>query len=171
MEMIHRYIMIAVFGFCLLIGIQAPNFIDQYAKRIDAHYLEVEENLRGFQAIADRFHGGDLAALIAKHRSSRDSTFAGEAEPIERMAARKARFAKEREALRTGFSGRVAHVLIGGDREILAETYSAYERDIRLDKQAVLSGLAAAVAICLLLESLFGLGKRLLGPSRTRQGF
>lgn len=161
--MLHRYFMIAVFGTVLLLGIQAPSFIDQYAKRIDAHFLEVEENLRGFQAIADRFHGGDLAALIAKHRGSGDSTFVGEAEPIERMAARKARFAKEREALRTGFPGQALHVLISGDREILEETYSAYTRDLRLDSQSVLSGVAAAIAVCLMLEVFFGFSKRLLG--------
>lgn len=163
MEMIHRYFMVAVFGICLLFGIQAPGFIDQYEKRIDAHFREVVENLRGFQEVADRFHGGDLAALIAKHRASGDSTFMGEAEPIERMAARKVRFAREKAALSTGFPGKAMHVLLAGDREIVEETYSAYSREIRLDKLSILSGLGTAFAICLVLELVFGLGKRLLG--------
>lgn len=168
--MLHRYFMIAVFGTVLLLGVQAPTFIDQYEKRIDAHFLEAEENLRGFQEVADRFHAGDLSALIAKHRASGDSTFFGEAEPIERMAARKTRFAMEREALRTGFPGKAAHVLFAGDREILEETYAAYSRDIRLDKQAIFTGLASAIAICLMLELVFALGKRLLGFGGSGKG-
>lgn len=149
-------------------GIQAPNFIEQYEKRIDAHYREVVENLRGFQEVADRFHGGSLAALIAKHRSSPDSTFKGEAEPIERMAARKERFGKEREALRSSYPLKVAHTLVRGDREILDETYAGYSRTFSLNKQALLSGLAAAIAICFALEMLFGFAKRLLGVSGRR---
>ncbi|MDB5103724.1 MAG: hypothetical protein JWP91_1413 [Fibrobacteres bacterium] len=165
--MIHRYFMIAAFGICLILGIQAPNFIDQYEKRIGAHYLEVVENLRGFQEIADRLHGGDLGALIGKHRSSPDATFKGEAEPIERMVARKVRFGREKEALQGPFPMKAMHVLISGDREILAETYAGYSRTFPLNRQALFSGLAAAFAICLLLESGFGLGRKALGIGRT----
>jgi hypothetical protein len=155
--------MILVFGACLIVGIQTPNFIEQYEKRIDAHYREVTENLRGFQEVADRFHGGSLAALIVKHRSSPDSTFKGEAEPIERMVARRDRFGKEREALRSSYPLKVAHTLMRGDREILDETYAGYSRTFSLDKRALLSGLGAAIAICFVLEMFFGLAKRLLG--------
>lgn len=162
-DLIRRYFMIAIFGTCLIIGIQAPNFIEQYEKRIDAHYLEVVENLRGFQEIADRFHGGDLLALIVKHRSSPDATFKGEAEPIERMVARKARFGKERESLRKPYPRKAMHMLVQGDREILDETYSSYSRTFSLDKQALLSGLMAAFTVCVVLELFFSLGRRVLG--------
>lgn len=163
--MLRRYLMIAVFGSGLLLGIQAPNFIDQYGHRIDAHFREVSENLRGFQEIADRFHGGDLRALVRHHRSNPDSTFRAEAEPIERMAARKARFAREKAALESAFPLRALHVLLRGDRETLDETYAGYSTTLRLDRLAVFSGLAAALAACLALELLYVLGRRILGPS------
>lgn len=161
--MIHRYFMIAVFGACLVLGIQAPNFVDQYGKRIDAHYLEVVENLRGFQDIADRFHGGDILALVKHHRASRDSTFRAEAEPIERMVERKARFGKEREALKGAFARKAAHLLVGGDRETIGETYEMYSPGLRLDRQAIGTGLGTALFVCLLLELMLGAGKRVLG--------
>lgn len=161
--MIHRYFLVAVFGACLLLGLQAPNFVDQYAKRVDAHYLEVVENLRGFQAIADRFHGGDLAALIRHHKASPDSTFHAEAEPIERMVQRRDRFGRERQALRRGFPRQALHVALLGDRETVRETYALYDAGLRLDRQAIGSGLAAAVFFCVLLELLLTAGKRVLG--------
>lgn len=161
--MIHRYFMIAVFGACLMLGIQAPNFVEQYGKRIDAHYLEVVENLKGFQDIADRFHGGDILALVRHHETSRDSTFRAEAEPIRRMVERKARFGGEREALKGAFARKAAHLLVRGDRETIGETYEMYSPGLRLDRQAIGTGLAAALFVCLLLEMMLGAGKRVLG--------
>lgn len=161
--MIHRYFMIAVFGACLMLGVQAPNFVEQYGNRIDAHYLEVVENLKGFQEIADRFHGGDILALIKHHRASRDSTFLTEAEPIERMLERKTRFGKEREALKGAFAWKAAHLLVRGDRETIGETYEMYSPGLRLDRQAIGTGLGVALLACLLLELLLGAGKRVLG--------
>ena len=55
---------IGVIGFGLLLGIQVPNFVDQYSRRIDAHYQEVSENISGFQSTADLLFSGDLEELI-----------------------------------------------------------------------------------------------------------
>jgi hypothetical protein len=161
--MLHRWFLIAVFGACLLLGIQGPNFVEQYEARVEAHYLEVAGNLKGFQAIADRFHGGDLQALIRHHRRSPDSTFKGEAEPLEKMVARRDRFARERESLRGGFPGKALHVLVFGDRETTRETYAAYSPRLRLDRQSIGTGIAAALAVCLLCELLLGAARRMLG--------
>jgi hypothetical protein len=157
--MFHRYLLVLLFGAGLLAGIQGPSFAGQYATRIDAHWHEVVENLKAFQHIADRFHGGSLDALIAHHRASPDSTFRAEAEAIGRMAARKARFGAEREALRKGgFARRASHILLTGDREVLRETRDGYVPEIRLDRDSLTSGLGLALACCLLLEALlFGL--------------
>lgn len=166
--MIHRYLLIALFGAGLLFGIQAPNFAGQYARRIDAHYLEVVENLKAFQEIADRFHGGDLQALIRHHQNSEDSTFKAEAAAIERMADRKARFGEERAALAgKELPQRMGHILFLGDREIVQETWAMYSPELRLDKEAVFSGLGTALAACLLLELLLMTAKRSLGIGRS----
>jgi hypothetical protein len=161
--MIHRWFLISVFGACLLLGIQGPNFVEQYEARVDAHWLEVGENLKGFQEIADRFHGGDLRALIRHHEQSPDSTFHGEAEPLERMVARRERFGREREALKGGFTFKALHILVFGDRETTRETYAAYSPRLRLDRQAIGTGIIAAFAACLIFEALLGAGKRVLG--------
>jgi hypothetical protein len=50
MGMLYRYLSIAIAGAAILIGIQIPNFVDQYEKRLDAHVIEVTTNMRGFQA-------------------------------------------------------------------------------------------------------------------------
>jgi hypothetical protein len=85
MGAIYRDFLILVACVALLLGIQVPSFVDQYEKRLDAHFIEVKNNLRGFQEIADKFHGGSLEALIAKHEASEDRTFKDEARPIRNM--------------------------------------------------------------------------------------
>lgn len=161
--------MIVVFGACLILGIQLPNFIDQYEKRIDAHYIEVVQNLRGFQEIANQRYGGDIEALIKKHKSSADETFQAEGEPIERMYTRMLNFEKEKSALNTTFLKKAIHVLVNGDREIIEETYSNYSPGLLLDKLAILSGIVVSVAACFLFELILVLGKRAVRLNKSLQ--
>ncbi|MBW2674963.1 MAG: DUF2937 family protein, partial [Deltaproteobacteria bacterium] len=62
MRVLYRYFLILIACAALLFGIQIPNFVDQYEKRLDAHFIEVENNLRGYQEIADRYYDGSVAA-------------------------------------------------------------------------------------------------------------
>lgn len=163
--MFHRYLLIALFGAGLLAGIQGPSFAGQYATRIDAHWREVAENLRAFQEIADRFHGGSLPALIAHHRDSSDSTFQSEGDAIQNMVDRRSRFAAERMAMEEkDFAKRAAHILLSGDREILKETQAGYSPEIWLNREAVFAGLTLGMAACLLLEALLFAARRALRP-------
>jgi len=63
-NLLKAYSRFAIFATGILIGIQVPSFVDQYAKRIDAHYQEVSINISGFQKTADSLFDGDLEALI-----------------------------------------------------------------------------------------------------------
>ncbi len=167
MSIVHRYLMIFIFGACLIIGIQIPNFIDQYEKRIDAHYIEVLQNFRGFQEIANRYYGGDIEALIKRHETSTDETFQAEGKPIEQMYKRMLRFEREKASLDTTYPKKAIHVIVNGDREIIEETYSNYSAGIVLDKLAILSGIVVSVAACFLLELILILGKRIIRLNKS----
>ena len=92
MNVLHRYLAVVVAGISLLFGIQIPNFVDQYEKRLDAHLLEVTKNIRPYQDIADKYHGGRIEELIDFHRKSGNRTFQEEGIAIENMYKRKIRF-------------------------------------------------------------------------------
>ena len=154
MSAIYRYFLILIACISILLGIQIPGFVDQYEKRLDAHFIEVKNNLRGFQEIADRFHGGSLEALIKKHEQSEDKTFNGEAKPIRNMYERYLRFKDEKTALETHLAGKVAYIVAHKDQEILDETRSSYSYTIPLNKSAVYSGFLSVIAVVLALELL-----------------
>lgn len=151
--MIYRYFCIILACFLLLAGLQVPSFVDQYAKRVDAHLIEVTENLRGFQEIADDYYDGSIEALIAKHEASNDLTFQLEAKPIGDMYDRYLAFKKEKERLDTNLINQLVHIVYGADNELLEETINSYTYTITLDKESVISG-AVLLIVGLLIADL-----------------
>jgi hypothetical protein len=159
----YRYFLIVVACAALLVGIQVPNFVDQYEQRLDAHFIEAATNLRGFQEIADRYFGGSLDALIEKHEASDDNVFRDEAKPIKEIYLRYLRFKAEKQALDTEHAGKVAHLLAYGDRELLSETYTNYSFAMLLNRTSVLSGLFIVTIVLLAIELIRLIGKLILG--------
>ena len=85
--MLRGYLRLVVFALGLLVGVQGPAFVDQYAKRVSAHYLEVKRDFAGFQQAADQYFNGDVSALVAHHLQSPDVVFRGEAKTIGELFA------------------------------------------------------------------------------------
>jgi hypothetical protein len=152
MSAIYRYFLILVACVAILLGIQVPSFVDQYEQRLDAHFIEVKNNLHGFQEIADKFHGGSLEALIAKHETSEDRTFKEEARPIRNMYERYLRFNQQKVALETNLPGKIAFLATDGDKQLLNETYSSYSFTVPLNQSAVFAGFLSVAAVILLIE-------------------
>lgn len=152
MSLIRHYLTLIIFAAGLLLGVQVPSFVDQYEKRLDAHYLEANEDLSGFQKIADLFHNGSIEALIEKHERSSDPTFRAEAGPIKRIYQRKLKFGKEMKDLQGPFAVKVVRVLLTGDRSILRETYRNYSANLPLNTSAVACGLVFAASISVIFE-------------------
>jgi hypothetical protein len=160
----HRYLLIFVACAALLAGLQAPSLIDQYQKRIDAHLREVTINLQPFQEIARKYFGGDMAKLIETHRASTEKPFQEEGVAIEKMQQRKTRFEAELAALNVALPYRIVHVLLDGDKEIMDETLAQYTYTVPLTQDALAVGGVFAVAVLLLLELLWAVGRYILAP-------
>jgi len=172
MKTLHNILLLLLFAAGLLLGIQIPNFIDQYQKRIDAHYIEANENLSGFQKIADMFFNGSIEELIKKHESSTDEVFRSEAAPIRKILERKLHFERELQALQTSLYGKIKHLTLAADREIIDETYNNYSTTLPLNTDAIVCGLSAGLIVALIFEgfilffkSLFKSGRRAHKPA------
>jgi len=173
MRVLYRYFLVLIACTAILFGVQIPNFVDQYEKRLDAHFLEVQNNLRGYQGIADRHYGGSMEVLMKKHEESEDRAVREETEPIRNMYERYLRFQSERGSLETGLAGKVAFIIAKGDRALINETYQNYSFTIPLNRSAVVSGFISAatvlVVVELLLMTILWLF-RLARPSSVRSG-
>ncbi len=154
---LYRYLIVIVACVALLIGLQVPNFVDQYQKRLDAHLREVTVNLQPFQEIADKYFGGDLGKLIELHLNSDTKPFQEEGAAIKKMVERKLRFETDMTAMQVSLPMQALHVLLHGDREILDEARQQYSYAVPLNQDALVFGASAALVMLLLLELLFAL--------------
>lgn len=150
--MIYRYLLILIACTAVLAGIQIPNFIDQYEKRLDAHLIEVNTNLRGFQEVADRYHGGSMDALIREHEASESPTFKDEAKPLREMVARQQAFRQEQKMLNTHLAAKSWHIAVNGHPELLRETQGNYSYTVPLTEDAIITGAVFAGLILLTTE-------------------
>lgn len=165
-NLLYRYLMIIVACVALLLGLQVPNFVDQYQKRVDAHLREVAVNLQPFQAIADKYFAGDMDKLIALHRGSIERPFQEEVAGIEQMVQRKSRFEADLLALQASLPVKAFRVLVQGDREMIDETLGQFSYNVPINMDALLFGAGFAFSLLLLLEALLALARRL-----TRRSF
>ena len=166
--MLANYLRLVVFALGLLIGVQVPGFVDQYAKRVSAHQIEVARNFAGFQETADRYYGGSVEALIAHHVASADPAFNDEARSIRAMYQRLTALTAELAALQGPLIARIVHVALRPNPEILAETRAAYSYTVPLSPPAVVSGITIGAVLAMLVEALLLGVARLLRPRRTR---
>jgi hypothetical protein len=158
-DILYRYLMIIVACIALVIGLQVPNFVDQYQKRVDAHLREVTINLQPFQDIANKYFAGDLNKLIALHSNSGEKPFQEEGAAIEKMMQRKLRFEADLAALQTSLPLKAWHVVFHGDREMIDEALGQYTYNVPLTQDALIFGAGAALLILMLVESLLALAR------------
>ncbi len=86
--MFRSYLRLLLFTLGLLLGVQVPGFIDDYAKRVDAHRLEAAQNIQGFQQTAGQFFNGSLEELVRHYRSNSDPVFQRDGENLDRLMRR-----------------------------------------------------------------------------------
>jgi hypothetical protein len=164
---LRAYLRLILFALGLLIGVQAPGFVDQYSKRVSAHYIEAQKNFAGFQRTADLYFGGNIDALIAHHESSSDAVFKDEAKNVAAISVLLKKLALEANAMNRQLYSRIFHVAFYPDQDILNETLAAYSYTVPLNQEAILCGLITASLLAILVESVL-IGIRSLGRLTVR---
>jgi len=155
--LLKTYSRLFIFACGLLLGIQVPNFVDQYERRIDAHYLEVSANISGFKSTADLLFSGDMEALITYYAKSNDLVFESDAQSIRGIVDRYNRISNEQQALSRNILAAAMHVLLYADDEFLDETFEQYGYTVPLNMFAVEWGLAIALLLTIAIDlGLFG---------------
>jgi hypothetical protein len=154
MKLFKDYFRLIIFATGILIGVQVPNFIDQYTKRISAHYLEAKTNFSGYQQTADKHFGGSVEALLDHYTSSADNVFKDDAKNIKYIYFRLKDFSTELKALDTSLFKRIFHVIFYSNNEVLKETLIEYSSTVPLNHEAIICGLILGLSLSLIFEFL-----------------
>ncbi|HXR01243.1 MAG TPA: DUF2937 family protein [Pseudomonas sp.] len=152
--MLRSYLRLVLFTAGLLIGVQIPGFISDYSKRVEAHLIEAQKSLGGYNDTAQRFFNGDVQALIQHYRSSDDPVFRTDADNINRLLTRTQVLDREWLALQGPWYMRAYHVLTAADPDIRSETWNGYTWQVLLSPQVIGWGLVCALLFSLVIESL-----------------
>jgi len=153
--LLQRYCLKLVFALTLLLGLQIPNFLQQYEIRLDGHYIEAKSHLLDYQMIADRHFAGDLQALIKKHQNSDEESFQDQAVVIKNMLNRFNDLQAQKDRLNAPLVERLLFLVGQLNNPLFSETQNSYNAEIVLNKNAISVGLVFALISSLLLELLF----------------
>ena len=167
--MLRSYLRLALFACGLLLGVQVPGFVDDYGKRVEAHRLESQQSLKGFQDTARRFFKGDLDALVAHYRVSDDAVMRSDAQSVAHLVQRATLLEREWQAMQGPWYAQAWHLVTAADGELFEETLDAYRYQVLLTPEAMLWGLSCALLLAWLAESLALLLAWMLGMGQTRR--
>ncbi|CAI8955154.1 DUF2937 family protein [Pseudomonas koreensis] len=168
--MLLSYLRLVLFAAGLLIGVQVPGFINDYAKRVEAHLIEAQTGLRGFQGTAEQFFKGDLQALVAHYRASDDPVFRSDADSLSTLLNRQLALDKQFQAMQGPWYIRFLQVVLAADPDIRKETWNGYSYQILLTPEAMIWGMSGALLLSFGIECLIRLiDWVVLGGRRLRQ--
>ncbi|HSC84010.1 MAG TPA: DUF2937 family protein [Pseudomonas sp.] len=153
--MFRSYLRLALFALGLLVGVQVPGFIDDYAKRVTAQRDESEQSLSGFRQTAALFFKGDLNALVAHYRASPDDVMRSDADSVAHLVARNELLEAEWLAMQGPWYAQVWHLATAADQPLLQETYDAYSYQVLLAPQAIAWAIGCALLLAWVVELLF----------------
>lgn len=165
--MIYRYFILIIAAAALLIGIQAPNLLNQYQQRLAAQYAEALVYYQDYQAIAERYYDGDLQRLIEAHRQSNEAAFQEEALIIEKLVARVAVFEQQTRLHKQSYPAQLWAMVWQNNEELMQGTLNEYSFNVPLDQRALATGALFALAAAVIIDLGWALLKKLFSRRRT----
>lgn len=157
--MLRSYLRLILFALGLLVGVQVPGVLNDYTQRVQAHLLEAQRALQGFNETAQKFFNGDLQALVEHYQSSDDPVFRSDAQSVASLVTREQVLQREWQALQGPWYQRVWHVVSAADPQIRQETLQGYSYQVPLSPEAIAWGISVALLLAAAIEWLMiGIG-------------
>jgi len=151
--MLRSYLRLVLFSAGLLFGVQIPGFISDYSKRVEAHLIEAQQGLKGYNDTAQRFFQGDLKALVQHYRDSNDPVFRSDADSVNNLLTRSQMLDREWLALQGPWYAKAWHVATAADADIRRETFNSYTWQVLLAPEVIAWGIVCALVLALVIES------------------
>jgi hypothetical protein len=157
--MLRSYLRLILFAIGLLVGVQVPGVLNDYTQRVQAHLIEAQKALQGFNNTAQQFFNGDLQALVQHYQNSEDPVFRSDAQSVGGLVTREQALQREWQALQGHWYDRAWHVASAADPQIREETLRGYDYQVPLAPEAIAWGISVALLLAAAVEwLLIGIG-------------
>lgn len=157
MNKINHYLSMLCFAAGIMLGVQLPNWVNQYVQRVDAHYREAELAIAPYQLLADQLFAGSMQALLDKHLQSHEPLFKREAEPISNQYQRWQYLQRLHQQLQGNFWQQLQQITMHADQDMVNETLDSYQATVPLNRLAIICGLLGGVLASIVYELVTGL--------------
>ena len=149
-----------LFACLFIIGVQAPEFIQQYMQRLAGHTDESNLQLQQFQQIANINFNGELTNLINHYLANADSAIRQTGNFVSNLFDRNQLLTEQLSQLeQKDYVNKLVYFVQHANTEIAKATLNSYQMAIPLETQALVTGFCFAFGIFLLMALISGLTK------------
>lgn len=158
------------FTVTFIIGVQLPEFMQQYQQRLSGHLNEAQLQLEEFQVIAQQHFDGSLLTMITRYKNNSESSIISTGELIERLSARVEYLNIHLEQITTtDYLSNIYQFIWHLDKQIATDTAEKFSMAIPLELNAIATGSIFAISALLVKELSVSTTKYFLKNKQTNQ--
>jgi len=141
------------FTVTFILGVQLPEFMQQYQQRLAGHLAEASSQLNQFEVIAQQHFDGSLITMITRYKDNTEASIISTGELIERLSVRVEYLASHLEQItQADYLHSVYQFFWHLDQQIATGTAENFSMAIPLELNAIATGATLAIGVLLLKE-------------------
>lgn len=141
------------FTVTFILGVQLPEFMQQYQQRLAGHLNEAQLQLEQFETIAQQHFDGNLITMITRYKNNSEAAIVSTGELIERLSVR-VQYLKSHleEITASDYLSSIYQFIWHLDRQIAAGTAEDFSMAIPLELHAIATGASFAIGALIIKE-------------------
>lgn len=153
LTLINNIIDRCFFTVTFILGLQLPEFMQQYQQRLAGHLDEARSQLSQFETIAQQHFEGSLATLIARYKGNNEASIVSTGELIERLFVRVEYLTQHlAQIVQSDYLSSVGQFIWHLDHPIAVGTAEHFSMAIPLTLNALATGATLAIGALILKE-------------------
>ncbi|WP_353519002.1 DUF2937 family protein [Thalassotalea sp. SU-HH00458] len=157
-----------MFTLTFILGVQLPEFINQYIQRLSGHLEESKQQLSSYQALAEQYFNGEISLLIKQYKENSEPMIVDSAKVIEQLLQRTEYLANHLSSLNTNdYFQQLTQFALNFDPQLLKKTAEFYQLAIPLTINALSTGAVIAFLFVLVNFICVGCIKRYLHKQKN----
>jgi len=137
-----------------ILGVQIPEFMQQYQQRLAGHLAEAQSQLGQFEVIAQQHFDGSIVTMITRYKGNSEASIISTGELIERLSHRVEYLSGHlAQITQADYLQSVYQFIWHLDREIAGGTAEHFSMAIPLELNAIATGGTLAIS-ALVLKAL-----------------
>lgn len=154
LRIINNIIDRCLFTVTFILGVQLPEFINQYLQRLSGHLNEAKLQLSQFDAIAQSHYQGDIALMVNSYKTNNDPVIVDTGIVIEQLVARVNYLENHFSSLfNNDYISQIQYFIFNADLQIMQQTAKIYSLAIPLEINALATGAIIAITGLLMKET------------------